>query len=222
MPQGIRPTQGILRKAIFDILGQDMRGVIFLDLFAGSGAVGLEAFSRGATAVTFVEKDPRVAEILEENYRILSLSEVARQAHHTSNHTEQSLSVKGSPERHQEAMFLSRAKGQLSEGVGEIIPVDAFAAIKLLARKGKKFHIIFIDPPYGRGLAKKALKTLGGYDILQPNCMVAIEHEPREILPEKSGRFLLFRHKKYGSTCLSIYQASQKNDEPIGDLPRQF
>ena len=47
MPVGIRPTQGIARKALFDILGQDMQGVMFLDLFAGSGAVGLEAISRG-------------------------------------------------------------------------------------------------------------------------------------------------------------------------------
>ena len=48
MPATIRPTQNMLRKALFDIIGQDFEGLTFLDLFAGSGAMGLEALSRGA------------------------------------------------------------------------------------------------------------------------------------------------------------------------------
>ncbi len=64
MPFGIHPTQGIVRKALFDILGQDMKGMTLLDLFAGSGSVGLEAISRGAMKATFVEKDPRCAAII--------------------------------------------------------------------------------------------------------------------------------------------------------------
>ena len=43
MPKDIRPTQNLTRKALFDILGQDLEGIEFLELFAGSGAVGLEA-----------------------------------------------------------------------------------------------------------------------------------------------------------------------------------
>ncbi|MBN1870546.1 MAG: RsmD family RNA methyltransferase, partial [Candidatus Omnitrophica bacterium] len=45
-----------------------------------------------------------------------------------------------------------------------------------------------------------------GYDILQPNCTVVIQHEKKEILPEKQGRFLVFRTKKYGNTVFSIYK----------------
>ena len=67
MPQGIRPTQDKIRKAIFDILGQDVEGIVFLDLFAGSGAVGLEAISRNAQHVVFVEKDSCCADIIGEN-----------------------------------------------------------------------------------------------------------------------------------------------------------
>ena len=62
MPSGIRPTQNVLRAAVFDILGHDKKGLTFLDLFSGSGAVGLEAISRGAKEVTMVEKDPKNAE----------------------------------------------------------------------------------------------------------------------------------------------------------------
>jgi len=54
MPKGIRPTQGKVRKAIFDILG-DIEGLSFLELFAGSGAVGFEAVSRGVSELALVE-----------------------------------------------------------------------------------------------------------------------------------------------------------------------
>lgn len=54
MPKGIRPTQGLVRKALFDILG-DIEGLSFLELFAGSGAVGFEAVSRGVEDLTLVE-----------------------------------------------------------------------------------------------------------------------------------------------------------------------
>src|SRR3989338_5173995 len=67
MPDNIRPTQDILRKAIFDILQGNLEGAKFLDLFAGSGAVGLEACSRGAAEVVFVEREERCAEIIREN-----------------------------------------------------------------------------------------------------------------------------------------------------------
>jgi len=73
MPSGTRPTQNVLRAAVFDILGHDFKGLTFLDLFSGSGAVGLEAISRGAEEVTMVEKDPKNAETIRENCRILGI-----------------------------------------------------------------------------------------------------------------------------------------------------
>lgn len=71
-PKDIRPTQAIVRKAVFDLLGQDVEKAAFLDLFAGSGAMGLEALSRGASEAVFVEKNPRYAEIIRENIEILN------------------------------------------------------------------------------------------------------------------------------------------------------
>ena len=62
----IRPTQEKVRKAIFDILG-DIEGLSFLELFAGSGAVGLEAASRGAQEVVFVENNPNILKTLASN-----------------------------------------------------------------------------------------------------------------------------------------------------------
>lgn len=63
----IRPTQDRVREAVFNIIQFEVPGSEFLDLFAGSGAVGLEALSRGAKAVTFVEADRRHLAVLREN-----------------------------------------------------------------------------------------------------------------------------------------------------------
>ena len=57
--KGIRPTKGIVREAIFNIVGSRIQGVEGLDIFAGSGALGLEAISRGAKSCVFIEKKPR-------------------------------------------------------------------------------------------------------------------------------------------------------------------
>jgi len=63
----IRPTQDRVREALFNILAPEMSGAEFLDLFAGSGAVGLEALSRGARSATFVEANRRHVEVLKRN-----------------------------------------------------------------------------------------------------------------------------------------------------------
>lgn len=63
----IRPTQEKVRQALFSSLMHQVSGCRFLDLFAGAGTVGLEAWSRGADFVCWVEKDPRTASLLREN-----------------------------------------------------------------------------------------------------------------------------------------------------------
>jgi 16S rRNA (guanine(966)-N(2))-methyltransferase RsmD len=72
MPKGIRPTQDKVRKALFDILG-DVEGLSFLELFAGSGAVGFEAASRGVTDLTLVEYDRDCRLAIEKNIEVLKL-----------------------------------------------------------------------------------------------------------------------------------------------------
>ncbi len=67
----VRPTQDAVREALFSILAAEIPGARFLDLYAGSGAVGLEAWSRGAADVTWVESHPGVARVLSDNIRDL-------------------------------------------------------------------------------------------------------------------------------------------------------
>lgn len=70
MPKDIRPTQDKVRKALFDILA-DITGLSFLDLFAGSAAVGIEAASRDAEEVVFVENNKNCVKIINDNFRSL-------------------------------------------------------------------------------------------------------------------------------------------------------
>ena len=63
----LRPTSGRVKEALFSILSPSLPGARFLDLFAGTGAIGVEALSRGAAQVTFVESDPSAVRLLKAN-----------------------------------------------------------------------------------------------------------------------------------------------------------
>jgi 16S rRNA (guanine966-N2)-methyltransferase len=73
VPHGVRPTEGRLREALFSIWQGEIEGARFLDLFAGAGAVGLEALGRGAGRAVLVEGDPRTLRTLKENVAALGV-----------------------------------------------------------------------------------------------------------------------------------------------------
>jgi 16S rRNA (guanine966-N2)-methyltransferase len=78
LPQGVdgvRPTGSRVREAIFDRLQSEVRGAAVLDLFAGTGALAIEALSRGAARATLVDVQPRVVRHLQEQIRELSLAD---------------------------------------------------------------------------------------------------------------------------------------------------
>jgi 16S rRNA (guanine966-N2)-methyltransferase len=72
-PRGIRPTQGLVREAIFDIVAPVLIDAAVLDLFAGSGALGIEALSRGAASATFVDQDEQAVRVVRRNLEALGL-----------------------------------------------------------------------------------------------------------------------------------------------------
>lgn len=72
---GLRPTSDKLRETLFNVLGPLVAGARVLDAYAGTGAVGIEALSRGAAHVTFVESDRRAAELVQANLRHCGLKE---------------------------------------------------------------------------------------------------------------------------------------------------
>ena len=164
--KSIRPTQDKVRKAIFDILG-DVSGLTFLELFAGSGAVGFEALSRGVAELTMVECDRNSVLAIKKNIALLKASSC------------------------------------------NLYYIEAEKAVKLLAQNKKSFDIIFFDPPYHLGMAKKILQTLEGYDILAPNGLIIVQHSKAELLPEDTLKLNLIKEAKYGDTWLSIFRKKE-------------
>ena len=181
MPAGLRPTQNVIREAVFNLIGPAIENASFLELFAGSGSVGLEAVSRGAKEVIFIEKDLKSAGVIEENLNILGLQGKDKYSHNIS-----------------------------------VINGDVFAAIKVMAKQGKKFDYIFLDPPYQAGLVKKTLKTLGAYDILQPNCLVVVEYSKHESADDENEGFFLLKERKYGKSFLAVFE--RRYEDPKASL----
>src|SRR5689334_3296926 len=76
--EGLRPTSDRLRETLFNILGPSVRGARVLDGYAGTGAIGIEALSRGAAAVTFVDNDPRAVKLIAANLAALGAEDGAK------------------------------------------------------------------------------------------------------------------------------------------------
>ncbi len=79
VPDGIRPTQDMVRQAVFSALGERVPGARVLDLFAGSGAMGFEALSRGAASVTAVESNSGVLRAVRQNAAALAVESEVHQ-----------------------------------------------------------------------------------------------------------------------------------------------
>jgi 16S rRNA (guanine966-N2)-methyltransferase len=77
VPKGVRPTADRVRESLFNSLGQFFDGGNVLDLYAGTGALGIEALSRGHDRAVFVERDTKVRDVIHENLRRTHLSDRA-------------------------------------------------------------------------------------------------------------------------------------------------
>jgi 16S rRNA (guanine966-N2)-methyltransferase len=134
--QAIRPTADRLRESLFNILvhayGDPVTGARVLDLFAGSGALGLEAISRGAAFALFIDNAAEARALLRENVATLGLGGVTR--------------------------IFRRDATKL----GPAHPVEPFS-------------LVFLDPPYGQGLAELALASARDGGWLAPDALIVVE-----------------------------------------------
>lgn len=96
-PKGMetRPTSDRIKEALFNIIGPRVIDVNFLDLYAGTGAIGIEALSRGALKAVFVEKNPNTVKIVRENLRLTGLLEKAEILTHDADRAINLISAKG-------------------------------------------------------------------------------------------------------------------------------
>ena len=184
----IRPTQDRVREALFNIIQCEIAGADFLDLFAGSGAVGLEALSRGAKSVTFVEANKRHLVVLKENLGSLGSSRV-------------------SAEKDRIGADFMRPLSTLNDTT--VIAADAYRW--LASYSGPGFSIGFADPPYALGEEKgyaSVLATLAGRNVIRPSGLFIAEMTAVQKAEETPG-WELIRDRTYGKTRLCIWRRTK-------------
>lgn len=162
----LRPTSDRVREALFNVLmggrhGDPVTGARVLDLFAGTGALGLEALSRGAAFATFVD-DGKVAQgLIRDNI--------------------------GRAKRAADTVLL------------------AANATKLPPHNGEPHTLIFLDPPYARGLGLLALQSARSGGWIAPDAVVVWEEATPQ--PAPPG-FAPVEVRKYGETVVSVLRAN--------------
>lgn len=162
---GIRPASARVRKSLFEILSP-LEGKVILDLFAGTGSMGMEALSKGAKEVTFVDNDRHAISLLFEN--------LTRTGFLTQSH---------------------------------VLKKPAQLAIPWLSQKGKRYDLIFLDPPYNQGHVDTCLKILKKFPLLHAHGMVVCEHSPQEKPTIFSG-LEVADERKYGQTLVTMIRYS--------------
>ncbi|WP_306004439.1 16S rRNA (guanine(966)-N(2))-methyltransferase RsmD [Aquicoccus porphyridii] len=158
----LRPTTDRTRESLFNILaggrfGDPVTGARVLDLFAGSGALGLEALSRGATHVTFVDDGVKSRALIRRNIEICN-----------------------------------------AQGATKLFRRDAR---RLGPCPAAPFTLVFLDPPYGRGLGEQALAAALAGGWIAPGALIVWE-ESAPITPPEGTTLLDTR--RYGDTTITL------------------
>lgn len=153
----LRPTPDRVRESLFSMLtAQDViAGARVLDLFAGTGALGLEALSRGADTATFIENGRVGARLVAENIRVLD------------------------------------AKAAL----------QSMDATRLPRNAAPPFTLVFLDPPYGKGLGDRALRSAQEGNWLAPDCTIVWEESAA--MPPPPG-FQKTDQRRFGETWITL------------------
>lgn len=158
---GLRPTTDRVRETVFNWLQPVVPGARVLDLFAGSGALGFEALSRGAQNLTLLEMNAKAASQLKDNVKTLNTSDA------------------------------------------QVVQTDA---LNWLAQCDQQFDLIFLDPPFNKGLLPKCLELIESQNLLSKNAWVYIESEQDLNKLNLPSSWRLHRDKKAGQVRLCLYQ----------------
>lgn len=156
----VRPTTDMVKEAVFSIIQFQVQGRAFLDMFAGSGQMGVEALSRGAKSACFVDMRKDAVSVIKKNLESTKLND--------------------------------KASVHLGDSIG------------FVASSALKFDVAFLDPPYKKGLAQKALEVLPR--VMNKGGVIVCETALEEELPETAGEFSLDRTYRYGKIKITTYR----------------
>ena len=161
--QETRPTADRVRESIFNILGALIQGAHVLDLFAGTGAMGIEALSRGARFVVFADDHRAALMALKKNTKACSL-----------------------------------------EGRASTIKWNILDDLDFIRNHTPAFDLVFIDPPYNKGMIRQALSNLEVSQCLANDARLVVEHSPLEAIPPDLPEFKMTDQRRYGKTLVSF------------------
>jgi len=160
-----RPTTDKVKENIFNMMGQFFDGGRVLDLFAGSGNLGIEALSRGMAHGIFVDMNVNAIKIIKENIAKLKLQERT-----------------------------------------EVYRNDAFKALNVLGKKGSKFDLIFLDPPYGKISITELLATIMAQDLLNGGGVIMCEYGEGMEVAYDELQLKKIRYERYGTIEILILE----------------
>jgi 16S rRNA (guanine966-N2)-methyltransferase len=159
-----RPTTDKVKEAIFSMIGPYFEGGLVLDLFAGTGGLGIEALSRGMDKGIFIDIEKKSVDTVQHNLAAAGFSDKA-----------------------------------------EIYRNDAGRALKLLAKRGLQFDLVFLDPPYKNKAIAELITSLEELVLLEPNAWIIVEHDAEDDLADKIGSLQLKKRAEYGETAITIF-----------------
>ena len=180
-----RPITDRVKESLFNILAGEVVDALFLDLFAGTGSVGIEALSRGARRAVFVERNRRAIETIKENLKTTGLAaqaEVIRDDVFRFLSREPVIPPKACPEQ------------------GRRVGGERGGAPK------EKFDLIYIAPPQYKGLWAETLLSLDGKSFLTEGGLAIAQIYPKEYEDLELDSLSLVDQRKYGSTMLCFYR----------------
>jgi 16S rRNA (guanine(966)-N(2))-methyltransferase RsmD len=164
---GLRPTSDKLRETLFNVIAARVPDARVLDLYAGTGAIGIEALSRGAAHVTLVDSHPASIAVIRRNLEKLAALERAA-----------------------------------------VLRRDAALAAEDLARRGERFDVAFLDPPYDTGTAAACVRAAGLRAIIPPRCRLYVQHRRGAALPAAPG-WRLADERRFGDTTLTTFEREE-------------
>ncbi|MEV6768045.1 RsmD family RNA methyltransferase [Nocardia sp. NPDC051030] len=191
-PAGTRPTSDRVREALFNLLAarMDFDGARVLDLYAGSGALGLEALSRGASRAVLVEQDRKAANIIRGNIGDLGLPGAELRMNSVA-------SVLG-----RAAVSTGAGKGRAASSAGAADSVIAGAA----SPAGGAYDLVFSDPPYALDIAEVLadLRALVEGGWLHDGAIVVVERSTRSPELAWPEGFSPLKSRTYGETRIDL------------------
>lgn len=170
-PEGLntRPTADRVKESIFNVIQSRLYDSIVIDLFSGSGNLGIESLSRNASKGYFIDNNKNSIQSITENLKKTNL---------------------------------------IHDSI--VIQMDVLSAIKKLNTQSVKADIIFLDPPYSKGLVTPTLDGIFSFNLLQDDGIVVVEHKKIDDIPESIGNLQKYRTNNYGDIAVSFYELREE------------